>query len=137
MDEQILEEQIVQNIPTASDVHEIVQLMANFINYLSVSLYESAFTKNHQDSLTTIHSIYDSVSLTPSMAPSLIDCEQFYQNVVCLANVTYTDDPDYYTYKRNLRKYIIDLKYTSNTTYLQKTLPIKSAPTNPSRAPMW
>ena len=111
MDEQILDEQIAQNIPTASDVHEIVQLMTNFINYLSVSLYESAFTKNHQDSYTTLHSIYDSVCLTPCMPPSLIDCEQFYQNIVYLANVTYTDDPDYYTLKRSLRKYIIDLKY--------------------------
>jgi hypothetical protein len=95
------------------DVHEIVQTMAHFINYLSVSLYESAFTKNHQDSYATIHSIYDSVSLTPSMPPSLIDCEQFYENIVYLAGVTHTDDPDYYTYKRSLRKYIINLKSLS------------------------
>ena len=113
MDEQILDEQIAPTPPPSPPiyVHEIVQLMADFINYLSVSLYESAFTKNHQYSLTTLHSIYDSVCLTPSMPPSLVDCEQFYQNVVCLSNVTYTDDPDYYTYKRGLRKYIVDLKY--------------------------
>jgi len=115
MDEQILDEQIAQNISPMSstppiDVHEVVQLMTNFINYLSVSLYESAFTKNHQDSYTTLHSICDSVCLTPCMSPSLIDCEQFYRNIVYLANVTYTDDPDYYTYKRGLRKYIVNLK---------------------------
>ena len=109
MDEQILDEQIAQTPLPPIDVHEVVQLMANFINYLSVSLYESAFTKNHQDSLTTIHSIYDSVSLTPSIPPSLYDCSQFYQNIIYLANVTYTDDPDYYTFKRSLRKYIIEL----------------------------
>lgn len=131
-----MDEQITQTPLPPINVHEIVQLMANFINYLSVSLYESAFTKNQQDSLAIIHSIYDSVSLTPSMPPSLNDSQQFYNNIVYLANVTYTDDHDYYTLKRSLRKYIIDLKYTSNTTYLQKTLPIKSAPTNPSRAPI-
>ena len=96
------------------NVHEIVQLMANFINYLSVSLYESAFTKNQQDSLAIIHSIYDSVSLTPSMPPSLNDSQQFYNNIVYLANVTYTDDHDYYTYKRALRKYIVDIKLSSS-----------------------
>ena len=40
-----------------------------------------------------------------------INLESFYNNIVYLAGVTYTDDPDYYTYKRTLRKYILDLKY--------------------------
>ncbi len=92
-------------------VHPIVQVMTHFINYLSVSLYQSDFTKNHQDSYTIINSIYDSVCLTPSTPPSLIDCEQFYSNIFYLSNVTYTDDPDYYTYKIALRKYITELKY--------------------------
>jgi hypothetical protein len=115
LDEQILDEQISQNIPPLSppsppiEVHPIVQTMANFMNYLSVSLYEEQFTKNHQDSYATIQTIYDSVASTPSAAPSLVDCEQFYQNIVYIAHVTYTDDPDYYTYKRTLRKYIIEL----------------------------
>ena len=97
-----------------SMVHPIVQCMANFMNYFSVSLYESEFMKNHEDSYATLHSIYDKVALTPSMAPSLNDSDQFYNNVVYLANVTYTDDPDYYTYKRTLRKYIIDLNLPSS-----------------------
>ena len=91
-------------------VHEIVQVMAHFMNYLSVSLYEAQFTKNHEDSYSILHSIYNSVSSTPSTAPSLNDCVQFYNNILNLANVTYTDDPDYYTYKRCLRKYIINIK---------------------------
>jgi len=107
--EQILDEQILQSPQIKVD--PIVQIMANFMNYLSVSLYESEFTKNHQDSYAILQSIYNSVSLTPSTPPSLIDCEQFYNNIVYLANVIYTDDPDYYTFKRGLRKYIIDLKY--------------------------
>ena len=95
---------------THNIAHPTIQLMAHFMNYLSVSLYESQFTKNHQDSYATLHSIYDSVASTPSVAPSLNDCSQFYDNIVYLANVTYTDDPDYYTYKRTLRKYIVDQK---------------------------
>lgn len=88
-------------------VNEVVQLMAHMMNYLSVSLYESAFTKNHQDAYSVLQSIYDSVALRPSMLPSLHDIKQFYENVIYLGKVTYTDDPDYYTYKRGLRKYII------------------------------
>jgi hypothetical protein len=104
-----MDEQIAPSPPI--EVHAIVQTMANFMNYLSVSLYDGQFTKNYQDSYSILHSIYDSIALMPSTPPSLVDCEQFYQNIVYLANVTYTDDPDYYTFKRTLRKYIVDLKY--------------------------
>ena len=107
MDEQILDEQLAPSPPI--EVHVIVQTMANFMNYLSVSLYEGQFTKKHEDSYSILHSIYDGVASTPSVAPSLNDCESFYSNIVYLAGVTYTDDPDYYTYKRTLRKYILDL----------------------------
>ena len=92
-------------------VHDVVQTMAHMMNYLSASLYESQFTKNHEDSYSTLQSIYDSVALRPSMQPSLHDIKQFYDNVVYLGRVTYTDDPDYYTYKIRLRKYIINLEY--------------------------
>lgn len=91
--------------------HHIVQTMAHMVNYLSVSLYESQFTKNHEDSYATLRSIYDSVALRPSAAPSSKDVAQFYENIVYLGNVTYTDDPDYYTYKKYLKKYIIGLEY--------------------------
>jgi hypothetical protein len=90
-------------------VHPIVQIMANIMNYFSVSLYVDRFTKTHEDSYAILNSIYDIVSSTPSTAPSLNDSQQFYNNIVYLAGVTYTDDPDYYTYKRTLRKYIIEL----------------------------
>ena len=101
---------------THNVAHPTVQLMANFMNYLSVSLYESEFTKNHQDSYATLKSIYDSVSMTPYAVPSLCDIKQFYENIVYLGNVTYTDDPDYYTYKRGLRKYIVEMKVTPTPT---------------------
>jgi hypothetical protein len=119
------------------EVHEVVQTMTHIINYLSVSLYESQFTKNHEDAYSVLHSIYDSVCLKPSALPSLHDIKQFYDNVVYLGDVTYTDDPDYYTYKIKLRKYITYYTGSTEYTYLQNTFPIKSAPTNPSSAPIW
>lgn len=92
-------------------VHDVIQIMAHMINYLSVSLYESEFTKNHQDSYTNLKNIYDNVCLTPSIKPSINDISQFYDNIVYLGKVTFTDDPDYYKYKIGLRKYIVDLQY--------------------------
>jgi len=92
-------------------VHDIVQTMTHMMNYLSASLYESGFTKNHQDSYDTLTTIYNSVASSPYIPPKVIDVEQFYNNIVYLGNVTYTDDPDYYRYKIRLRKYIIKLQY--------------------------
>jgi hypothetical protein len=89
----------------------IVQVMAHFMNYLSVSLYESQFTKNHEDSYATLRSIYDNAASHPSTPPSPRDVKEFYDNIVYLGSVTYTDDPDYYKYKIKLRKYIIGLQY--------------------------
>ena len=90
--------------------HEIVVTMTHCMNYLSVSLYEDQFTQNHQNSYSIIKSIYDNISLHPYKPPSLYDTEQFYNNILYLANVTFTDDPDYYNYKIKLRKYIVGLK---------------------------
>jgi hypothetical protein len=93
-----------------TDIHEIVIIMTHFMNYLSVSLYEDQFTQNHQNSYSIIKSIYYTVSLNPDIPPSLYDVEQFYNNILYLANVTFTDDPDFYNYKIKLRKYIARLK---------------------------
>ena len=89
------------------EIHEIIQTMTHMMNYLSVSLYESGFTKNHQDSYATLTTIYNSVVSSPHTPPSLVDVAQFYDNIIYLGSVTYTDDPDYYRYKIKLRKYII------------------------------
>jgi hypothetical protein len=101
----------LQDSSKEHNVHPIIQIMTHTMNYLSLSLYQDQFTKNHQDSYSIIQSIYDNAVLTPSMVPSLNDCENFYSNLVYLANVTFTDDPDYYTLKLKMRKYIIGLKY--------------------------
>jgi hypothetical protein len=83
----------------------VVALFANFINYLDVSCYESQMTKQHEDARTSIHEIYNSLAENP---PTKEQCVCFYNNIRILANVTYTDDPNYFEYKRILRKYIAD-----------------------------
>jgi len=93
------------------DVHKIVIVMANMLNYLNVSLYEGQFTFKHEQARLKINEIYDSVSKMPFIAPSLDDTVDFYNSVKCLKNVTDTDDNDYYQYMREL-KYYISLRVT-------------------------
>lgn len=92
--------------PEEHTVHHIVQLMANILNYLSVSLYQGQFTQNHQLSYTELNSLYDNLSKTPHEAPSIIDITCFYDNLLYLKNVIDTDDPDYNIYMNELKKYI-------------------------------
>jgi hypothetical protein len=87
-------------------VHHIVQLMANIINYLSVSLYQGQFTHVHERSFAELNDLYDNLSKTPYKAPSIKDITCFYNNLIYLKNVTETDDPDYYLYMNELKKYI-------------------------------
>jgi hypothetical protein len=91
-------------------VHDIVQVMANVINYLDVSLYEGLFTYNDEQSRAIINSIYKTVSSTPSLGPSLELCTSFYNNIIFLKKVTDTDDTDYHIYLRKLKNYINLLK---------------------------
>ena len=90
--------------------NEIVILMANMINYLNVSLYESLFTYNHEQARAELNAIYESVALKCTEPPSLDDSATFYRNVFYLKSVTDTDDSAYYTYMRQLKSYIQKLK---------------------------
>ena len=85
----------------------IVSLMACMMNYLNVSLYEGQFTYNDERARATLNEIYDSVSKTPLMAPSVSDSEAFYKNVRYLRHVTDTYDPDYASYMGELHRYIV------------------------------
>lgn len=89
-----------------NNVHHIVQLMANIINYLNVSLYQGQFTYNHECSYAELNSLYDNLSKTPYEAPSIKDITCAYNNLIYLKNVTDTDDPDYHRYMYELKKYI-------------------------------
>ena len=86
--------------------NEIITLFANFINYLNASYYEYHFTQCHQQARLNLDTIYTEVSKTPQTSPTLEQCISFYNDVRILENVTETDDPDYHTYKRLLRRYI-------------------------------
>ena len=96
--------------------HEIVILMANMINYLSVSLYESLFTYNHEQARAELNSIYESVALKCTEPPSLDDGINFYRNVIYLKSVTDTDDGTYHAYMRQLKSYIQKLKESSSSS---------------------
>lgn len=84
----------------------VIKMMANIINYLNVSLYEGQFTHNHQQARASLNAIYDAVSASPTAPPSLDDCAEFYRSMHYLTNVTDTDDPDYYVYKKSLRGHV-------------------------------
>ena len=90
--------------------HEIVILMANMMNYLSVSFYESLFTYNHEQARAELNAICQLVALKCSEPPSLDDSVTFYRNVLYLKSVTDTDDSTYHMYMRQLKSYIQKLK---------------------------
>jgi len=94
-----------------NEPNEIVTLLANFVNYLNVSYYESLFTQKHEEARANINAIYDTVAMTPNVPPTKEQCVSFYNDIRVLGNVTYTDDPDYFIYKRLLRKYIASADY--------------------------
>ena len=54
----------VDKIDDKNSVHHIVQLMANIINYLNVSLYQGQFTYNHEQSFTQLNELYVQLSKT-------------------------------------------------------------------------
>ena len=88
------------------ETNEGVALLANIINYLNASLYEAQFTQKHEEARANLHMIYDTVSKTPNTPPTKKQCMSFYNDIRVLERVTFTEDPDYFTYKRLLRKYI-------------------------------
>jgi hypothetical protein len=96
--------------------NEIVKLMANMMNYLNVSFYESLFTYNHEQARAELNAIYESVALKCSEPPSLDDSNNFYRNVIYLNSVTDTDDDTYHTYMRQLKSYIRKLKESSSSS---------------------
>ena len=98
--------------------NEIVILMANMLNYLNVSFYESLFTYNHEQARAELNAIYEFVVLKCTETPSLDDSINFYRNVIYLKSVTDTDDGTYYTYMRQLKSYIQKLKESSSSSSL-------------------
>ena len=79
------------------------EVIVHFLNYLNVSFYEAQFTKKHEEARANLNAIYDAVATTPPTKAQLVS---FYNDICVLENVTDTDDPIYYTYKRLLRRCI-------------------------------
>ena len=69
-------------------VHYIVQLMANIINYLNVSLYQGQFTYNHEQSFAQLNELYEKISKTPFTSPTIEDITRplwhVYNNLIYL-----------------------------------------------------
>jgi len=82
------------------------ELLANVMNYLNVSLYESQFTQKHEEARANLNVIYDAVAASPEKEPTREQLVSFYNDICLLEKVTDTDDPIYYTYKRLLSRYI-------------------------------
>ena len=87
-------------------MNDMTEVIANFVNYLNVSLYEGQMTQKHEEARANLNAIYEAVSNTPNDPPSMEQCVSFYNDIRVLLNVTYTDDPDYFIYCGLLRKYI-------------------------------
>ena len=91
--------------PEPIEPNHCVQLMANVMNYLSVSLYEGSFKKCHDDALRELNSIYNTVAKSPKELPPYSMRTSFYDNFIFLSPVTDTDDLDYMCYKRQLFRF--------------------------------
>lgn len=92
--------------PVSNHAHPVVITMANIMNYLTVSLYQGQFTYNHEQAWARLNSIYDHVSKTPTITPSLDNIQEFHGNISSLWFVTETDDPDYDIYMKEIRCHI-------------------------------
>jgi hypothetical protein len=97
------------------DASPTIATMAGMINYLTVSLYQGQFTYNHEQAWAMLNDIYNRVSKTPTVAPSVSDIREFYNNIAFLWHVIETDDPDYDRYMRQLRRYIAAATATAAT----------------------
>lgn len=96
---------------------QVLETFANIINYLNVSLYEGQFTHKHEQARARINALYDEVTNksntnepgneNATTPPFANECAELYSNLMCLWNVTDTDDPDYHNYIRKIKYLII------------------------------
>ena len=83
-----------------------VSTMAGMMNYLTVSLYEGQFRYTDEQAWARLNEMYDRISRTPSIAPSVSDIREFYNIINSLWRVIDTDDPDYDMYMLQFRRHI-------------------------------
>lgn len=91
---------------------QVLETFAHIINYLNVSLYEGQFTHKHEQAHARINALYDEVAnkvafknenKSENSISLAHECAELYSNLMCLWNVTDTDDPDYHNYIRKIK----------------------------------
>lgn len=95
---------------------QVLETFAHIINYLNVSLYEGQFTHKHQQARARINALYDevankvNVSKNENKSENAIsiasECVELYSNLMCLWNVTDTDDYEYHNYIRKIKCHV-------------------------------
>jgi hypothetical protein len=102
------EEMVCEETRLSKLKEDILSVMACVLNYLSVSSYEHYYTLHHQECRKDMNNIYESGAKSKGTV-TLESCKQFYECLKRLESVTETDDPDYYEFRRKLRRFIISL----------------------------
>ena len=83
----------------------VIGVMCNVLNYMTLSSYEYYYTQHHQECRNEMNAIYDNGASSITVE----SCKHFYECLKRLESVTDTDDPDYYEYRRKIRRFIISL----------------------------
>ena len=91
---------------------DILSVMACVLNYLTVSSYDYYYTQYHQECRNEMNAVYDNGASSITVE----SCKNFYECLKRLESVTDTDDPDYYEYRRKMRRFIISLASTRTSS---------------------
>ena len=84
---------------------DIIGVMCNVLNYMILSSYDYYYTQYHQECRNEMNAVYDKGASSITVE----SCKHFYECLKRLESVTDTDDPDYYEYRRKMRRFIISL----------------------------
>ena len=84
---------------------DIIEVMCNVLNYMTLSSYDYYYTQYHQECRNEMNAVYDNGASSITVE----SCKHFYECLKRLESVTDTDDPDYYEYRRKMRRFIISL----------------------------
>jgi hypothetical protein len=84
---------------------DIIGVMCNVLNYMTLSSYDYYYTQYHEECRNEMNAIYDN----GASSITIESCKHFYECLKRLESVTDTDDPDYYEFRRKMRRFIISL----------------------------
>ena len=84
---------------------DIIGVMCNVLNYMTLSSYDYYYTQYHQECRNEMNAVYDNGASSITVE----SCKHFYECLKRLESVTDTDDSDYYEFRRKIRRFIISL----------------------------